>query len=182
MSTAAIQEFCRIVRERSSTNEQAMNRLFDFPGHQVGILRQELDSMLRVVYLRLCDEATRNEIAGRFVSGLGFLHRNGSRITDAEMLREARPHYGWVARIYDFGCRFIHLSTAHDFINHDPLDKLCTADREEIRTFFRDFHGALLAADFTYQDVLPLLPSIFKKLKDNAELELTDLESDNADS
>lgn len=181
MSSAAIQEFCRIVRERSSANEQAMTRLSDLPGHQVGILRQELDSMLRVIHLRLSDEITRDQIAQDFVAGRGFLKANGSRITDAEMLREARLHYGWVTRIYDFGCKFIHLSTAHDFESHDPLDDLRASDRSEIRSFFRDFHGADLAEGFSYRDVLPLIPSIFRKLKDNAAYELQCLESGSDD-
>jgi hypothetical protein len=49
----AIDAFCRQVRSRSKEHQQAMQLLSraGLAGQMVAILRQELDSMVRVIYL-----------------------------------------------------------------------------------------------------------------------------------
>jgi len=46
-----VNKFCEVVRKRSSEHRLAMDRMNDLPGMMASILRQELDSMVRVLYL-----------------------------------------------------------------------------------------------------------------------------------
>lgn len=177
MSKAAIQEFCRIVRERSSTNEQAMNRLSDLPGHQVGILRQELDSMVRAIWLGHCDGVERQRLAQLFQQSGEFRQVSGGRITDAAMVALAGRLHGWTQRVYKFGCAFIHLSTAHDFHNRDPFVDLSVSDRREIIEHISNYHSIRLPETFGFADVVPVLPRVFEKIRGNLECELVILET-----
>ncbi len=43
--------FCRQVRSRSAEHRAAMHALRALPGQMVSVLRQELDSLVRVVFL-----------------------------------------------------------------------------------------------------------------------------------
>ena len=176
MPSFELMEFCRIVRQRSAENAKAMLALSDIPSQQVSVLRQELDSMFRVIWMTTRNDLERQRLAEVFTSDGRFLDPNGKRITDFCMANVARLHYGWVSRIYDFGCKFIHLTKAHDYVNRDPLSDITVAERNEIRTFFHVFHGAVLSENFTYMDVVPLIPSIFAKLQSNLKYELSKLE------
>lgn len=55
--------FCRQVRTRSAENSRAIWLLQsqDLPAQAVGILRQELDSLVRVIYLLSTDDKKRRE-------------------------------------------------------------------------------------------------------------------------
>jgi hypothetical protein len=46
-----VQAFCRQVRARSVDNQRAMGAMRALPGQMISVLRQELDSLVRVVFL-----------------------------------------------------------------------------------------------------------------------------------
>ena len=178
MSSVAIREFCRIVRERSWANEQAMNQLAGLPGHQVGVLRQELDSMVRAIWLGQCDTAEQHRLAELFSESGEFRRVSGARITDAEMVALARNLHGWTQRVYKFGCAFIHLSNLHDYLNRDPFLDLSDLDRRESIEHVSNYHFLRLNDDFSFDDLVPVLPKVFDKIRGNLECELTHLESE----
>ncbi|MDP3186793.1 MAG: hypothetical protein Q8M58_16170, partial [Anaerolineales bacterium] len=65
MTTSTLEIFCRQIRQRSEENRKAFAVLFhnDIIGNSVSILRQELDSMIRVIYLLSIDDIDyRNEL------------------------------------------------------------------------------------------------------------------------
>jgi len=65
MTASTLEMFCRQIRQRSEENKKAFSILFhnDIIGNSVSILRQELDSMIRVIYLLSIDDIDyRNEL------------------------------------------------------------------------------------------------------------------------
>lgn len=154
-----------------------MNQLSRLPGHQVGILRQELDSMVRAIWLGHCNPAERHRLAEMFQQSGEFRQVSGGRITDAAMVALAGRLHGWTQRVYKFGCAFIHLSNAHDFQNRDPFVDLTDFDRREIIEHISNYHGLRLPESFGFHDLVPVLPQVFDKIRGNLECELSDLES-----
>ena len=169
------------MRERSLANEQAMHQLSGLPGHQVGILRQELDSMVRAIWLGHCSAAERQRLAEMFQQSGEFRQVSGGRITDVAMVALAGRLHGWTQRVYKFGCAFIHLSTAHDFQNRDPFLELSVSDRREIIEHISNYHFIRLPETFGFADLIPVLPQVFEKIRGNLECELSHLENGSSD-
>ncbi len=80
--------FCRQVRERSSEHRVAVQRLSGLHGQIVSILREELDSMVRIIYLlSISDRQRRAELTKASVEGKKWTHANSTkRVTDHEMV------------------------------------------------------------------------------------------------
>lgn len=154
-----------------------MNQLSGLPGHQVGVLRQELDSMVRAIWLGHCNASDKQRLAELFQQSGEFRKVSGGRITDTEMVSLAGSLYGWSQRVYKFGCAFIHLSNLHDYQNRDPFLDLSDLDRREIIEHISNYHSVRLNDDFSLDDLVPVLPRIFEKIRGNLECELADLES-----
>jgi hypothetical protein len=114
----ALSLFLRQVRSRSLEHRQAMQLLApaNLAGQMIAILRQELDSMVRVIYLLTQQPNRRRSLIEKSVSGERW-HREGSRaaMTDREMIVIAHELQGWTQSVYKFGCAFIHLSSLHDY-------------------------------------------------------------------
>lgn len=93
--------FLRQVRSRSREHRQAMNLLASarLAGQMVAVLRQELDSMVRVIYLLDKDIARRTQLIDESVSG-----KKWSRVTDKEMVDLSQNLQGWTRSVYKFGC------------------------------------------------------------------------------
>jgi hypothetical protein len=85
--------FCRQVRARSAEHRLAVARLRSARTHGtiVGILRQELDSMVRVVYLlSVTDRRRREELVAASAAGRQWSRPDrGGRVTDLEMVELA---------------------------------------------------------------------------------------------
>ncbi len=116
--------FCRQVRARSAEHGQAILALRALSGQMVSTLRQEFDSLVRVVFLLAQgDRHCRHQLIGDVVSGRKWT-RSGSLkpITDREMVDLANALHGWTKSVYAFGCAFIHLSHLHDYQTRGPLD------------------------------------------------------------
>jgi hypothetical protein len=115
--------FCRQVRARSAEHRRAMTAVQGIPGQMVSILRQELDSLVRVVFLlSQADRQYRSQLIEDSVAGRRW-HRRNSRqhVTDREMVQLTDTLHGWTKSVYAFGCAFIHLSSFHDHHVRDPL-------------------------------------------------------------
>jgi hypothetical protein len=175
-----IQTFCRQVRSRSAEHRQAVQRLDGLPGSVVSILRQELDSMVRVVFLLAQkDREYRKALVEASVAGKKWT-QNGSRknVTDREMVELANGLQGWTESVYRFGCGFIHLSSLHDYHARDALRQLDEQERQAVLAHLRYYHGDPKQAEPTFEDVVPLLPRVFEKIADNLECYLKELERD----
>jgi hypothetical protein len=172
--------FCRQVRARSAEHRQAMLALRALPGQMVSTLRQELDSLVRVVFLLAqSDRNYRHQLIGDAVSGRKWT-RSGSLkpITDREMVDLTNALHGWTKSVYAFGCAFIHLPHLHDYQTRDPLDQIPESEKSAILDHLRYYHGGPHGSAPRFSDIVPLLPAVFAKIADNLECYVKQLEKD----
>src|ERR1035437_6820606 len=91
--------FCRQVRARSAEHRLAVARLGSARTHGtiVGILRQELDSMVRVVYLlSVTDRGRRDELVAASAAGRQWSRPDrGGRVTGRERVELAGRQNRW---------------------------------------------------------------------------------------
>lgn len=171
-------QFCQLVRQRSSDNRSAVKLLFanELYGNVMAILRQELDSLIRVLHILLQQEEP-NRIS--FIDDC--LQGKRWNITDASMVSEANKLHGWEKMVYKFGCSFIHLSNLCDFNAINLVETLTEQERCDIVDYINVYHfwdkTEKFPNSFTVEDILPQLPNIFKKIADNLEYYLEKLES-----
>lgn len=175
--------FVRMVRARSLENEAALRALASLGLHgvSIGILRQELDSMVRVIFLKSRPKKEREELIRAMLAGevwkLPTANGKLAKVTDRDMVDHAKTLHGWTEAVYRFGCAFVHLSQFHDYATTDPVAALTPADRASMLYYLRHYHRGPARTDFTLEDVVPMLQSIFSKIKSNLDCELKDLES-----
>jgi hypothetical protein len=174
------QTFCRQVRARSAENRLATDALRFLPGQMASVLRQELDSLVRVVFLlSQSDRRYRGALIADSVAGRRWRRVNSRHpVTDQEMVELADTLHGWTKSVYAFGCAFIHLSNLHDYQVRDPLDQISEGERNAILAHLRYYHGAPSGWSPRFSDVVPLLPMVFTKIADNLGCYLKELERD----
>lgn len=173
--------FCRQIRERSEENRTAVVQLRPARtyGAIVGILRQELDSLVRVIYvLAAASRARRASLVSDAVSGRRWKRESGKGIvTDGEMVDIADSLHGWTRSVYKFGCAFIHLSSFHDYNHRDPLAQIPASERAAILEHMRYYHGGPAAENPTFEELAFFLPSVFEKIASNLEHYVRELEA-----
>lgn len=172
--------FARLVRRRSREHQLGMQVLAcsHLPGLMVSVLRQELDSMVRVIYLRHQSPERQAQLLAATVHGERWTREgSGSRLTDAEMVQLADRLHDWTRSVYTFGCAFIHLSHLHDYTERDPLTLLDSQEREVILSHLRRYHGGPAEPNPTFADLHHYLPQVLQKIARNLEHELRALES-----
>ncbi|MCA1615491.1 MAG: hypothetical protein LC800_15600 [Acidobacteria bacterium] len=176
-----LEVFCRQVRSRSNDHRRAIELLqLDGPPSQIiSILRQELDSMIRVIYLlSISDMAYREQLIKASTEGQRWRHKDVKKlVTDRDMVNLANNLQGWVESVYRFGCAFIHLSIFHDYRERDPMDAITSEERRDILHHIRTYHGGPEQVDPKFNDLLPYLPMVFDKIASNLEFHLADLEA-----
>ncbi|MDD2038757.1 hypothetical protein NP572_19470 [Pseudomonas putida] len=172
----AVEIFTRQVLSRSKDHRRAMALLetANIPSQMIAILRQELDSMVRVIYLLNQDSERRKVLIEASVNGELWKQPAGrGRVTDKEMVDLAQQLQGWTLSVYKFGCAFIHLSNLHDYNDRDPMQLLPIQDRESILEHSRNYHGGPEGTGF--EDLLPYLPRALDKVSSNLEYYLEQL-------
>lgn len=171
--------FIRQVRSRSQEHAQAMQLLASagLAGQMVAVLRQELDSMVRVIYL-LAQNPERRELLIEASANGKKWSQEGSRakVTDKEMVDLAQTLQGWTQSVYKFGCAFIHLSGLHDYNDRDPLAQLPAQERHDILEHCRNYHGGPSTTDAGFDSLVPFLPRVLEKIAGNLECYLVVLE------
>ena len=173
--------FCRQARERSREHSEALRCLHGrgLHGQIVSILREELDSMIRVIHLlSIQDRERRSQLIEASVRGRKWTHANGSRITDREMVELADRLQGWTRSVYRFGCGFIHLSSFHDYRERDPMEMISEDERRAILGHMSYYHSGPAGDRPSFQDMLIYLPAVFEKIAGNLECYLKELEED----
>jgi len=94
------------------------------------------------------------------------------------MVDLSKDLFNWAKNVYEFGCAFIHLSSFHDYASRDPLESIPANERSTIASYLNYYHLVHLGPNVTFSEILLLLPSVFKKIRDNLECYLKDLEND----
>lgn len=174
-----LQVFLRQVRNRSAENKRVMKVLYRMSaiGQMISVLRQELDSIIRVIYLIAQAEPRRTQLIQASVEGEVWRSPySRARVTDKEMVELASTLEGYCGSVYKFGCAFIHLSNMHDYNDRDPLELISQEYREEILDYCRHYHGGPSGENVTFKELCPYIPKAFDKVSANLECYLETLE------
>ena len=178
----SLEMFCRQVRARSSEHREAIHLVHGrrLLSQVVAVLRQELDSMVRVIYLlSITDKSYRDKLVDASVNGAKWTAKGKSAcITDREMVELAQSLHGWTQSVYKFGCAFIHLSSFHDYENRDPLLARPQEEKAAILKHMRAYHGGPHSAEPKFEDLLPYMPAVFEKVASNLECYIKQLEAE----
>ena len=179
---SSLETFCRQVRARSAEHREAIQLLQSrrLLSQVISILRQELDSMVRVIYLlSIAEKPYRQQLLDASVNGARWTLKGKSAcITDREMVELAQSLHGWTQSVYKFGCAFIHLSSFHDYKHRDPFLALPEDERAAILMHLREYHGGPLVSDPTFEDLVPYLPKVFEKVASNLDHYVKQLEAE----
>ena len=138
----------------------------------ISILRQELDSFVRVIYLgQISDFNERERLMNQTMSGDKWtvLTANNKlkQITDKDMVAKASDLKGYVRYVYKFGCGFIHLSDFHDYVTTNPFDKLDYSEQFDIVFYLHQYHGFPRDRELSVESISFLIPAIFEKVSSN---------------
>jgi hypothetical protein len=168
------QKYISLVKKRSEENRIALNllvsqRLF---GNCISILRQELDSFIRVMYLgRIPDITERDRLMNQTLSGDKWTvlttNNKWKQVTDKDMVDKANELEGYIHYVYKFGCGFIHLSDLHDYETTNPFDKLNETERSDIKYYLKHYHDFPIDRELTVENISMLIPAIFEKISSN---------------
>lgn len=173
--------FVRQIRSRSLENRRAMELLAgaNLAGQMISVLRQELDSMVRVIYLLTQGLPRQELLIDASVRGEQWTQQaSRAKVTDREMVDLANALQGWTRSVYKFGCAFIHLSNLHDYNDRDPLLQLPEDERNDVLEHCRFYHGGPSTDTETFDGLVPYLPLIFEKVSGNLEYYIEQLEND----
>lgn len=178
--SADVLSFTQQVRRRSGEHARAIDMLArsGLVAPAVSILRQEVDSLVRVIFLLAQPLAYREALIRASINGERWRRLNGrSPVTDREMVDLSAGLIGWTQSVYKFGCAFVHLSNLHDYDVHDPLAKLPSRERDDILQHLRYYHGGPKSDHPDLNDLLPFIPKALKKISDNLEYYLERLDA-----
>jgi hypothetical protein len=178
--------FCSMIRNRSAENQQAI-RCFSQPrgvlSPAISILRQELDSMIRVIYLLAIEDLSeRHRLIESTVRGerwkVKTFRGKWRDVTDREMVELAQQLQGWTQSVYKFGCAFVHLSDFHNHFAENPFNKLDESEKQDILSHMRYYHGGPSHNNLDMAELAFYLPQIFEKITSNLECYLKHIEQD----
>lgn len=173
--------FLRQIRSRSAEHRRAFDTLYNdrLYGVCISILRQELDSLVRTVYLLSKPIDRRMELISASAQGHRWLQEYSRKpITDKEMVELTQLLHGWTRSVYQFGCAFIHLSANHDYSDRDPYLMIDDGERESILSHCRHYHGGPSSDTPTMDDFIPFLPAIMEKVSNNLTSYIRAIEGD----
>ncbi|NDV27867.1 transposase [Desulfovibrio sp. JC010] len=180
-----IRKYCNTIRNRSQENKTAFIALTKLPSIPVSpcisLLRQELDSMVRTIYLCNLDNNQQiQELLSQMFRGEQWhlISAKGKKqmIRDREMVDIATNLHGWTEYVYKFGCSFIHLSNFHQYNSSDPLINLCQTDIDNIENYIQQYHGPCHSGKLNFDSIIQILPQIFDKINANLQYDIEDFE------
>jgi len=177
-----VDSFVKQVKARCSENSEAFELLYDAQkyGVAIGLLRQELDTLIRLSYL-LHEDTSKDvgfKLIDKSVNGKPWkrLNHNGKevRLLDRSMLELASHLGGWEQIVYSFGCKLIHLSGYHLYKKRDPFNDIKEKEKNEIISYLEKYHS-YPHGEINFTLLVPYLPKIWGKISSNNDSYLEDL-------
>jgi hypothetical protein len=177
-----VRRFCEIVRMRTKENTDAIEKISSLPGIMMSVIRQELDSMIRMIYLNNLNDTQKQKrlISQTLNGGKWTLQTKNSKyriVTDKEMVEISNQLEGWTQSVYKFGCAFIHLSNYHNYNTENPWETLSKTEQNDILKHLRYYHGGPHSNNPSFLELAEYFPSIYKKISGNLECYIKELES-----
>lgn len=183
MSNEKIDAWVRLAKRRSSENSDAM--AFFVSGRSMsgafGILRQELDTLVRAMFLLRQRMEVREMLISQTLSGEKWRLPDGSLITDREMVDLATELEGWSEYVYKLGCAFIHLSDLHSGEDADLAARLSEEQVRDIQRYVRHYHGVEISDDVRLAELFAVSSGVFRKISGNLDCYLDHIADDEAD-
>ena len=179
-------KFCNLVRNRSQEHKRGISALRQEKtviSPMMSILRQEVDSMIRVIYLlSINDLKLRESLLSSTLEGKKWRVPNSNgkmkTVTDKDMVELSQKLHGWSKSVYKFGCSFIHLSDYHNYISQNPFESLPKEEQQNILKHLKYYHGGPFSDCPTMQELSLFLPQVLMKISDNLECYLKQLEKE----
>ena len=167
--------FCKMIRNRSDENRRAMHGFhqpYQVLSPAFSILRQELDSMIRVIYLlSIKNLSERERLIGATLRGEKWKIRTTKgkfrNVTDKEMVDLGQELQHWTQSVYRFGCAFVHLSDFHNHLAQNPFDRLTSEERQNVLSHMRAYHGGPARDNPSMDELATYLPRVFEKIAEN---------------
>ena len=179
------EQFCRILRQRSAENVSAGRLLFQnrLYGQLISVLRQELDSLVRAVFLLSKDLTTRQHFITQTLQNAKWtLPNSRTVVTDRNMVDLTDRLHGWTNSVYKLGCAFIHLSPMADYKNSNPFQQLDQNEIIDIKQHLHNYHGFQLNDDLNMNTVSPYLLRVLDKVSSNLACYIEYLENNRVNS
>lgn len=168
--------FLNQAKQRNLENQKAFKILYDcgLYGVAIGLLRQELDTLIRLCYLFLSRDLDRlleaKELIKQSINGEQWMIALGNskkrRITDREMVDLAYHLGGWEQLVYKFGCKLIHLSDFHLYLEKDPFENIPHDEKMQIIEYMVIYHEYPYS-EVTFETLIEYLPAIMEKISSN---------------
>lgn len=175
-------KFCRLLRERLNEHRKAINLMLlnELYGQAISILRQELDSMVRVIFLKeQSDFLIREHFVEQTLSNAKWTLPNSRTIvTDRQMVELSNTLFGWTKSVYKLGYAFIHLSPMSDKKNENPFLQLSVEEINDIKEHLNHYHGFPLSSDLNMNTISRYLNKFFTKVSDNLEAYIVRFENE----
>lgn len=174
------ERFCQILRERSAENVSAGRLLFQnrLYGQLISVLRQELDSLVRAIFLLSKDLSTRQHFMSQTLQNIKWTIPNSRTVvTDRNMVDLTDRLHGWTNSVYKLGCAFIHLSPMANYKNSNPFQQLGQAEIADIKQHLHNYHGFELNDELNMDTVSPYLLRVLDKVSSNLECYIEYLEN-----
>jgi hypothetical protein len=167
-------QFVELVRLRSEENRNSLELLYDkeLIGNCMSILRQELDTFIRIIYLgRLSDMDERHRLMKSTLDGdewkVQTVNKKWKKVIDKDMVDYANELFGYIRYVYKFGCGFIHLSINHNYKVENPFDILGYEDKINIKQYLHQYHNYPIDLELNIKNFKPYIPNVFSKISDN---------------
>lgn len=149
----------------------------------LSILRQELDSLIRVIYLlSIKDIHARQRLIDNTLRGGKWTVRSANgrsrNVTDREIASLAQKLQGQTKSVYKFGCAFVHLADFHNHFSVNPFDKLKYSEKVDILSYLRGYHDGPKNKNPDILELSLYVPQVFEKVTRELECCLNKLEHD----
>ena len=171
-----LEKFCSIVKKRSEENAQSIKLLYEnkLYGNCVAILRQELDSMVRVLFLLSQPPNIREQLINQTLNNEKWKIGN-KQIKDFMLVDSVINFHGWARNVYYFECAFIHLSSYSNYFDEDIFNTISKPEKEVIKNFMVQYQEFPQNLELNFETIKPYILKIFDKINGNLACHLEDL-------
>jgi len=163
-------EYKRLLKNRLEENWKSFKILFELKhyGNCISIMCQELDQIILLLFLLKKKEYERNKLIGLSINSqklyLAMPDNKKEYITEKHLREFAGTLDGWEKSIYDFGTSFHSLSKNYNYLLKNPIVSMNETEKRQIHSYITEYHNKEFPAEFTIEDIVPVLVAVFDRL------------------